>query len=148
MNRLRRALWLVALVAACTQGPPGPAVLDTKNEQCAFCRMAVSDQRFAAQLVAPGEEARFFDDIGCFAGFVSKTRMPAGAVGFVADHRTKRWVRADQAIYTKVPQVATPMSSHIIAHEDTASRDLDPGARGGSPMAAAEALGASLRGGR
>ena len=36
-------------VLACSRGPLGPAPLDTRNEACAHCRMAVSDARFAAQ---------------------------------------------------------------------------------------------------
>ena len=57
-------------------GPPGPAALDTKNDACAWCRMGASDARFAAQLVAPREEPRFFDDIGCLAAFLAATPAP------------------------------------------------------------------------
>lgn len=141
---MRRALLLagLGLLLGCTSGPPGPAALDTKNEQCAFCRMAVSDPRFAAQLVAPGEEAKFFDDVGCLADYLAQNKpLAKGAVGFVADHQTKAWVRAEQALYTKVPALETPMASHIIAHAGAASRDADPAARGGSPLTLQEVYG-------
>jgi copper chaperone NosL len=139
-----RALGLVvALAAACSSGPPGPEALDTRNEACASCRMAVSDARFASQVVAPGELARFFDDLGCLAEWLKSHPVPAGAVAFVADHRTKAWVRADRAVYTRVPGLETPMSSHVIAHADAASRDQDADARGGSPVAPAELFGAA-----
>ena len=45
------------LLAACGGGTDGPAPLDTKNDACAWCRMSVSDLRFAAQLTAPGPRA-------------------------------------------------------------------------------------------
>ena len=119
-----------------------PAALDTKNEQCGFCRMAVSDPRFAAQLVAPGEEARFFDDIGCFAGYLKgKAPLPKGAAGYVADRQSKAWVRAELALYTKVPGLETPMASHVIAHADAASRDRDPAAQGGVPLTLQDVYG-------
>jgi len=132
---------LAALAAACGGGAPEPAALDTRNEQCASCRMAVSDGRFASQLVAPGELPRFFDDLGCLADYWKAGKAPAGALAFVADHRTKAWVRADAAVYTRVPGLATPMGSHVIAHADAASRDADGDARTGQPVSAVELLG-------
>ena len=127
---------------ACTGGPARPAPLDTRNDACAHCRMAVSDARFAAQLAAPGAEPRFFDDLGCLRDWLgSQPRLPRGAVAFVADHRTREWVRAAAASYTRNPGVQTPMSSHLLAHASAASRDADPAAAGGTPLGAAELFG-------
>jgi copper chaperone NosL len=103
--------------------------------------MAVSEARFAAQVVAPGEVPRFFDDIGCLGAFVRDGRASRGATAFVADHATRAWVRADQALYTRVPGLATPMGSHVIAHADAASRDRDPAARSGTAVAPADVFG-------
>ena len=57
-------LLTLPLLSACS-GPPGPAALDTQNEVCSWCRMSISDIHTAAQLAAPGEEPKFFDDVGC-----------------------------------------------------------------------------------
>jgi copper chaperone NosL len=103
--------------------------------------MAVSDARFASQLVAPGELPRFFDDLGCLATFLKAGRAPAEAAAFVADHRTKAWVRADRAVYARVTGLTTPMGSQLLAHADAASRAQDPDASGGAPVAAAELFG-------
>ena len=131
--------WLAALaMLACAAGPPQPASLDTQNEACASCRMAVSDARLAAQLVAPGELPRFFDDLGCLATFVRAGKAPGNATAFVADHRSREWVRADRAVYTRVPGLETPMGSALVAHSDTASRDQDAAVRTGTPVPAAE----------
>ena len=139
---MKRALVLAILLAACASGPPAPATLDTRNESCGWCRMAVSEARFAGQVVAPSEEAKFFDDIGCLAHFVAGTKAPTpGALAYVADHRTRTWVRADAALYTEVASLSTPMGSHLIAHADAASRDADPDAKGGRPRTAAEVFG-------
>jgi copper chaperone NosL len=140
-----RASALLALgLAACAAGPPQPQPLDTRNEACASCRMPVSEARFAAQIVAPGELPRFFDDLGCLADYLKAGRAAAGATAFVADHRTQAWVRADRAVYTRVPALATPMGSHVIAHADASSRALDDVARGGATVAAAELFGSSV----
>jgi copper chaperone NosL len=110
--------------------------------------MAVSDPRFAAQLVAPSEEPRFFDDVGCLRDYLAANRSrPAHLVAYVADHRTKAWVSAARAVYARVGGLETPMGSHLIAHADAASRDADPDAKGGVPLSAADVFGASLPGG-
>ncbi len=143
MNALRAAALATLLGAACSRGEPSPAKLDPRTEACAFCRMAVSDPRSAAQLVAPGEEPRFFDDIGCLTGHLAASPPPRGAVAFVADHRTGAWARADRAVYTHQPAVETPMGSHLLAHADAASRDADAAARGGSERSARDVFGPS-----
>jgi copper chaperone NosL len=133
---------LALAAAACTRGPARPAPVDTRNDACAHCRMAVSDARFAAQLAAPGEEPRFFDDIGCLRDFLAKgPRLPRGAVAFVADHRTREWVRASGALFTRQGSLETPMGSQLVAHASAASRDADPAAAGGTPVSAAEIFG-------
>jgi len=142
VTRALRLVALAAALAACASRPPEPAPLDTRNEQCGFCRMAVSEARFASQLVAPGELPRFFDDLGCLSSFLKGGKLPAGATAFVADHRTRAWIRADRAVYTRVPGLATPMGSHVVAHADAASRDQDQDAHGGTPVSSAELFGA------
>jgi copper chaperone NosL len=77
-------------------------------------------------------DARFFDDIGCLRSYLAGgAEIPPGAVAFVADHRTRTWVRAASAVYTEVTGLSTPMASGLVAHADAASRDLDPDAAGG-----------------
>jgi copper chaperone NosL len=138
-------VWLAALALflGCAAGPPQPEPLDTRNELCAQCRMAASDARFAAQLVAPREFPKFFDDVGCLAEYLKAQRggLPAGAVAFVADHRTKEWVRAAAAVYTRVDGLSTPMDYHLVAHADGASREADKDARGGAPQTAGQVFG-------
>jgi copper chaperone NosL len=63
------------------------------------------------------------------------------AVIFVADHATRDWLRAEQAIFTEVRSLQTPMSSGIIAHGNADTRDRDPAARGGHPLDLSQVLG-------
>ncbi|HEY0592468.1 MAG TPA: nitrous oxide reductase accessory protein NosL [Thermoanaerobaculia bacterium] len=107
------AFALFLLIAACGAGGLEPAEPDA-SAQCAGCRMTVSDLRFATQLVAKGEEPRFFDDIGCMRKYFAKHRAEAAWAGFVSDYRTKQWVAVAKADYWKCPSVETPMSSHIV----------------------------------
>ena len=130
------------LLAGCASGPAGPAELDTRNARCAHCAMVVSDRHTAAQVVAPGEEPRFFDDIGCLTGWLRERPGPleAGAMVYVADHRTGEWAAADTAIFTKVPGLSTPMGSGIVAHASADSRAQDGTATNGEPVPGGDVL--------
>jgi copper chaperone NosL len=128
------ALGFVVL-AGCGGGHVEPAALDAANDACRHCRMIVSDARLAAQIVARGEEPQFFDDLGCLREYLRSAQPPAGAVAFVADHRTGEWVRAVDAVYARSRTVATPMGSGLLAWRDAASRAADPTAAGGEPFA-------------
>jgi copper chaperone NosL len=144
VSRLLPPALAALALASCQRGAPAPAALDTRNDACAHCRMMVSDARFAAQLVAPREEPRFFDDVGCLRDFLAASpALPGGAVAYVADHRTRAWVRAAAAAYARVPGLSTPMASHLVAHRDAASRAADPEAAGATPLAARDVFGAS-----
>ena len=139
---MRNAAFVLAaaFAASCSGNAAAPAPLDTKTETCRSCRMPVSDASLAAQLVAPGEEPKFFDDIGCLRDFLSGKTPAAGETAYVADHRTRQWVRAPSAVYTRAA-LATPMGSHWIAHTSPSSRDADPAARGGADAPLREIFG-------
>lgn len=133
--RLAGAYALGLFVFGCAGGPPRPATLDTLNDACGACRMVVSSPRFAAQIVAPGEEPVFFDDLGCLATYLrERGTQPARAMAYVADHRTGEWVSAAAATFTRVAGLDTPMGSHVIAHSSSSSRDADTAARTGTDV--------------
>jgi copper chaperone NosL len=140
---VRRALVVTAFLAlSCGGAGSGPAALDPHNETCSWCRMTISDVHSAGQLLAPSEEPRFFDDIGCLGSYVARSSsLPAGTVAYVADHLTGQWIRAGAATYTRVGSIETPMGSHLMAHADAASRDADVATKGGTPQTVDDVFG-------
>lgn len=129
------------LLAACGGGADGPAPVDTKNDACAWCRMSVSDLRFAAQLTAPGHEPKLFDDAGCLRDWLKEPREAAEWTAWLSDHRTKEWVKAKDAVIVRDTAVQTPMNSGIVAWASSASRDQDPAGKGGTLVSVAEVIG-------
>jgi copper chaperone NosL len=125
---------IVVIATGCAAATPKPAQLDARTEPCGYCRMIVSDQRFASQIVAPYEDPKFFDDLGCLVNYLATSGVDPGVdtrgrVIFVADHRTREWVAADRAVFSRVDALGAPMGSHVIAHASLASRLSDPDAR-------------------
>lgn len=78
-------------LSGCRSADLTPAELDTGHATCSYCRMGVTDQRFASQLLVPGDDPRFFDDLGCLSHYLAETAdLPPGTRIYVVDHRTKR----------------------------------------------------------
>lgn len=126
---------------ACRTGEAPPAALDTAHDACGYCRMVISDARFASQIVAPREEPTFFDDLGCLRKYLeSAPPIAADARLYVADHRTKAWVSARQAVYGQA-SVTAPMGSPFLAWETPASRAADPDGATAAPVDAAVVFG-------
>lgn len=130
---------LLCALAACG-GDARPVAIAT-GAPCAYCRMTISDARLAAEVVAPGEEPRQYDDIGCLANDLRTRPAPQGARAFVADYQTGALTAANDAVYTRVDAIATPMGSHLVAHATGAARDADARVRGGVRQTAADVFG-------
>lgn len=131
----------IVLLAGCG-GAAQPVAIET-GTPCAFCRMTIMDARVAAEIVAPGEEARQYDDIGCLVEDVKQRPVGADGRAFVADYQTGALIAAGEAVYTKMDAIATPMSSHLVAHATAAGRDADSRVRGGVRLGAAAVFGAA-----
>ena len=149
MNRRPSACLLVAILVLGGCGgaddPPPPIQAGTP---CAFCRMTIANAHVAAEVVAPGEEPRQYDDIGCLAGDLQKRPLPSRARAFVADYATGALVPAADAVYTRVDSIETPMMSHIVAHASAAARDADARIpKSGIRQTAKEVFGANAPGG-
>jgi copper chaperone NosL len=139
-GRSSLAVLVLAAGAACAGRAPAPRDVEA-SDTCAFCRMVVSNPRVAAQIVAPGEESRFFDDIGCAVNALKQVGLPAGAVIYVADFRTGKWIVAREAVYARVESLETPMGSHLVAFANEESRGQDKRAAGAVAMKAADVFG-------
>jgi len=148
--RLTMLVLAVACLPACA-GPVAPARLDAKNDVCSSCRMVVSDEHAASQIVSPGEEPRFFDDLGCLKQYLEAQPLPAGSVVYVADHRTGEWARAGEAVFVRLNRDAGAMGSPVAAYASDASRVADGEAAGRAtldPAAVLPAIAVTDRAGR
>jgi copper chaperone NosL len=131
-----RAAAALSAALALRCGAGAPAAVDVRNDACAFCRMPVSDPKLAAQLAAPSEEPRLFDDVGCLRDYLAgHPSLPARSAAYVADHATGRWVPASSAVYERCPGLQTPMGSHLIA--------FDPASAAGAAGSGCERLTAA-----
>lgn len=97
---------------------PGPEPLDLNQEMCGFCRMAISQKRFAAEFFDFQGNCFKFDDIGCLIHYVRMVKGREGAKAFyVNDYQSREWLEARKARFVYAASLNTPMSSHLAAFE-------------------------------
>jgi copper chaperone NosL len=95
---------------------------------CGYCRMAISQKQFAAEVLDAGENPVKFDEIGCMLHYLARMQSKPAAV-FVVNYETRRWIEADQAYFLRGSRIPTPMAGGILAFGDrsraeAASRDI------------------------
>jgi copper chaperone NosL len=89
---------------------------------CGYCRMAISQKQFAAEVLDADENAVKFDDIGCMLRYLAGVKQKPVAV-FVADYSTRGWVTAGKASFVRGSKIATPMGGGILAFGDRSSAE-------------------------
>jgi len=97
---------------------------------CGFCRMAISQKQFAAEVLDADENAIKFDDIGCMLRYLAAAKQKPAAV-FVMDYGTRQWVNAKDAHFVRGSKIATPMGGGILAFGDRARAEAAARESGG-----------------
>jgi copper chaperone NosL len=84
---------------------------------CSFCRMAISEKQYAAEIIDQEENVMKFDDIGCMLHYLegSGAKLKPAAI-FVTDVETRSWLPVDKAFFARPANMKTPMGSGIVAY--------------------------------
>ena len=118
---LRLSVVLVlTLFVGCQTNTTEPVAL-APEDLCAYCRMAISEKRYAAQLLDSEGRAYKFDDIGCMGNFVNRNERDLRATAyFVMDFDERIWIKAEEAYYVRSSELTTPMNGGIVAFQTQA----------------------------
>lgn len=106
---------MMLVLANCQSATLEPIAIEA-HDMCSFCRMSISEKRYAAELIDEDGEVYKFDDIGCMANFM-KQKENDGSIraAFVMNFEQREWLKAEDAFYARSPEFKTPMSSGIVA---------------------------------
>lgn len=115
--KILATILLLSLLIACESKPRGPVPLDA-NDACASCRMAISERRYAAELLDHEGNIYKFDDIACMLRFAHSHGLQISNTTFyVTDYaNSKDWLDARNAYFTQLQSsVSSPMASGVVA---------------------------------
>ena len=112
---------VLLLAAACDRGPQDIRI---GQQECDHCRMMISQEQFAAQLITQQGRQYAFDAIECMAAYVD------GSAGreleihslWVPDFQGPgNWISAESAWYLQSDGLRSPMALNFSAYTDESS---------------------------
>lgn len=110
----------VAVLANCQKQAVEPVAL-APEDMCAYCKMAISEKRYAAEFMDSEGQAFKFDEIGCMINFIKEKKNATKITTyFVMDFDERQWIQATNASYVRSSKLNTPMNGGIIAFKDQA----------------------------
>ncbi len=95
----------------------GVAQMHWDRDMCERCKMAVSERKFAVQVIDPKTHKVYkFDDIGCAILWFDEEHIPwkDQAKIWITDAKTGKWIDAKTALYTD--DSITPMAYGFAAY--------------------------------
>lgn len=112
----RELIVLIASMMALAGCGPGEvrAVEIYPEDMCAACRMAISDERFASEIIEVDGTVHKFDDLGCFFEFREKRQEMKVAASFLKDYETSSWIPYEKSAIVETG-IWTPMASGKVA---------------------------------
>lgn len=122
MSVVRRALSGLLLVAAAC-APAGPRAVVLNEDQCGFCRMEVTDERFASEAVTRTGKVNVFDSIECLAGYARGVDRETLQGLWVTDaDQPGTWVAVEDAGFLRESSLRGPMGQTVAFASPEAAR--------------------------
>ncbi len=110
----RPARWLATLVVVvgCSDGPPAIA---WGTDDCDFCRMTITDQRYAAAAITATGRTVHFDAIECLAGWMAAQPRPPRTVWVTDITHPGTLIPAAAAQFYRTANGHSPMGRGLVA---------------------------------
>ncbi len=112
------AIFFMAIFSSCSAGPQ-QIVLGTDN--CYFCKMTISDERFGAEVVTAKGKLYKFDDVHCVLSFLKTNEVAPNKIkdiyltDFCSSHQL---INVKQTVLLKSGILKSPMNGNIAAFDN------------------------------
>ena len=117
------ALFAILFLNSCKSGPEA---IKTGVDNCAYCKMTISDPRFGAELVTATGKVYKFDDIICLGSFIDKMepnvkkRSSVYLTDFCGNHEL---IPSDKGILLQSDHLKCPMDGYLAAFSNADSME-------------------------
>lgn len=111
---MKAVLVLMIGLTGCSQEP---AEIHFGSDECVHCKMIITDQRFASQMVTTKGKSMKFDSIECMAAFVNRNQEQSEeAKLWVSDfNKPGQWIPLEMAVIIKSEVIKSPMGESLLA---------------------------------
>jgi copper chaperone NosL len=121
IEQVIRKIALILLLSAVASCARGPEQIHYGSEECAWCRMIISEPQYGSQLVTKHGLVYKFDSIECLAAYEMSGEVQADHVHslWVPDFPGgPEWVPAAEAHYLHSETLRSPMGLSLSAYAD------------------------------
>ena len=104
----------------------GPQPIKVGKDNCDFCKMTISDNRFGAEIVTKKSKLYKFDDEHCILAFLNSKKLTEQEISkiyftdFINPHQL---INVKQAFFLQSPALKSPMNGNIAAFSNEDSLD-------------------------
>lgn len=111
------------LFASCTA--KGPEEINVNYDNCSYCKMTISDIKYAAEGITSKNRVYKFDDVICLVNFLAANKNINFSNIYVANFTDKSaWLNAQEAFFVKTTQLQSPMGGNCPAFESPENAQL------------------------
>jgi copper chaperone NosL len=113
----------------------GPEQINYGKDECEFCRMQISDNRYGSEIVTDKGKVFKFDEVGCMIEYaiVKNFIGDANQKFLVTDFATpETFIDATTAFFVQNDNFRSPMGSNVMAFDSEVSRQKFVAESGGS----------------
>ncbi len=115
-------LLLITVLVTLSACSDGPREVHIGTEECAHCRMMVSEEQFASQLMTDRGRHYVFDSIECMAEFLDHSEeVPEDRIQelWVSDFPDPgNWIPVAEAYFLRSDELRSPMGLYLSAYAD------------------------------
>ncbi len=104
-----------------------PEPIHVGKDNCDFCKMTISDQRFAAEIVTTKGKVYKFDDLSCAAKFYNEKNTEQSGFGevYVSDYaHPNQLILAKESFIFSSRDLRSPMNGNFAAFAHQSDRDV------------------------
>lgn len=125
MMRGGSIITLIIIFAAILMGcEPKPQPINYGSDECAYCRMMITDAEFGSQIVNNQGRAYKFDSIECMVAYDLTEDGENFHSIWVPDFMDRdHWLKAEDAVYLHSETLRSPMGLFLSAYADQATAE-------------------------
>lgn len=97
-----------------------PQPIRVGQDNCEFCKMKISDNRFGAEVVTTKNKVYKFDDAHCILSFIKSDKIAQQEIGslyFTNYNEPHQLIKAEQVHFFQSPSLKSPMNGNVAAFE-------------------------------
>lgn len=118
-KNLSNIIWLIVLAVSFLDGcSQEPQKVRYGEDQCAHCKMVITDTRFATEIVTSKSKAIKFDAIECMAAYLHdhpEINENTAALWISNFAEPGSWIDQKKAIFIQSEEVQSPMGKSLLA---------------------------------